>query len=145
MGGHKHCISGHMMFLVVEERDCVGPCLCPYAYFTTYIHHYYLSLKHVIASYAHTHAIFQDVDNILLLSPWRTYDLSHTSLQEQLTEITLKTFSSPSRNSDKKKKGKKYIKNPSTFTCKRIKEKNTKGTCKAFCIKHKCNNILILL
>lgn len=51
---------------------------------------------------------FQDVDTIIYRCvEWRTPDLGHTFLQEQLTETNQKSFASPSRKGDKKEKEKK--------------------------------------
>ena len=44
-GGQKHCVSGDIIFLVVEEQDCT---------YSLYIRHCYLCLKHVTR---HTHEI----------------------------------------------------------------------------------------
>ena len=50
-----------------------------------------------------TYTSFQAVDTIIC---WcvqlKTSDLGHSCLQEWLTEITQKTFASPSKNSDRK-------------------------------------------
>ena len=54
------------------------------------------------------HTKFQDVDTLIYqFVPWRESGTGHTCLQQQLTEITEKTFTSTSRNSDEKEKEKK--------------------------------------
>ena len=51
---------------------------------------------------------FQDIPTIKSQCiQWRTPNLGHPYMQEQLTEITKKTFHSPSRKYHEKKKQKK--------------------------------------
>ena len=51
----------------------------------------------------------QDIDTINWSVQWRTLYVGYTYLQEQLTEITLKTFRSPSRKLDEKEKSEKKL------------------------------------
>ena len=51
----------------------------------------------------------QDIDTINWSVQWRTLYVGYTYLQEQLTEITLKTFRSPSRKLDEKEKNEKKL------------------------------------
>ena len=51
----------------------------------------------------------QDIDTINWSVQWRTLYVGYTYLQEQVTEITLITFRSPSRKLDKKEKNEKKL------------------------------------
>ena len=77
LGGHRHCGSGDMMFVVVEGKDSTCPPLDP------------PSLKHMTCD-ARIHDISGRRHNSLSVCPMK--DLGLTYLQEQLAELNLKNF-----------------------------------------------------
>ena len=95
-GGHTLCGSGDM-FLVVEGQNSTCSRL-----------NLPLLFIFIMPGMPCLHTKFQDVDTLIYqFVPWRESGTGHTCRQQQLTEITAKTFTSTSRNSDEKEKEKK--------------------------------------
>ena len=92
-GSHRHRGSGYIMLVVIEGQDFTCSCLGPPLLFTSKLL---------------THTMFQDIDTIICQwVQWRTSHLGHACLEEQLTELTYKTFATPSKNSARNKEKKK--------------------------------------
>ena len=90
------------------------------------IRHYCLSLKHK-ACHDHIYKISGRKHNNLPVCPRKSSDLGHTCQQEQLTEVTLKTLASTSKNNARKEENKnKRMANEKPFALHAIAKKKKK-------------------